>query len=92
MIGVTMVAANTFEAVVGRDPETRHQVTLSPECYRQLCGGAFTHEWLIVQVFRFLLERESNTQIPAELDVAAIGARFPEFEEDIARRLGIAAR
>ena len=66
MIGVTMIATNTYEAVVDRDGKSsRHRVTLSPQCYRALSGGAFTHEWVIVQVLRFLREREPTQPSPS---------------------------
>ena len=89
MIGVTMIAANTYEAVVDRDGKSsRHRVTLSPQCYRALSGGAFTHEWVIVQVLRFLREREPTQPIAEQFDVAEIGVRHADFEADIAHRLG----
>ena len=90
MIQVTMVDANTYQVVVdgrGRRP-TRHRVTLSQEYYRQLSGGTVTHEWVVVQAFQFLLEREANTSIRTELDLSDIGMRFDGFEADIGRRLG----
>ena len=95
MISVTLVDTNTYEVVCSRgagDPgeakqETVHRVRMSPETYRKLCGGAFTHEWLIVQAFQFLLERESNTEILEEFDLSTINRYFPEFEDEIARRL-----
>ena len=99
-----MTGADTYEVVVGavrgessaeaaqEASETRHQVTLSADCYKRLSGGAFTHEWVLVQVFRFLLERRrqhpSQSAIPERLDVAELDARFPGFAEDVARRLG----
>ena len=99
-----MTGADTYEVVVGSAPregategtetagETRHRVTLSAECYRRLSGGAFTHEWVLVQVFRYLLERRrqrpSEAEVPEQLDVAELEARIPDFADDIARRLG----
>lgn len=92
MISVTMVGANTYEVVVDSAQragaaELRHRVTLAPAYYRQLSGGAFSHEWVIVQAFRFLLERIPGREIAAELDLGELGERFPDFEQDIARRL-----
>ena len=92
-IEVTMVGPDTYEVVVGGgrgDPsgvETTHRVRMSQAYYRQLCGGRVTHEWVIAQSFRFLLEREPNTSILREFDLPTIGRYFPEFEADIAARL-----
>lgn len=102
MISVTMTAADTYEVVVGparrvqegaeKASETHHQVTLSAECYQRLSGGAFTHEWVLVQVFRLLLERRrqhpAEAEIPERLDVAELEARLPDFAADVAKRLG----
>ena len=87
MISVTMVDADVYEVVVEKPVETCHRVGLTQEYYRQLCGGKVTHEWLIIQAFRFLLEREPNTAILASFDLTDINRYFPEFEEELALRL-----
>lgn len=87
MISATMVDANVWEVVVEKPVETVHRVSLTPEFHRRLCGGGMTQEWVIIQAFRFLLEREANTSILAEFDLEEIGRYFPEFETDMARRL-----
>ena len=87
MIGVNMVAANVYEVVVEGDTETSHRVHMSQEYYRQLCGATVTHEYVMVQAFRFLLEREPNTSILREFDITDISRYFPEFEAVIKDRL-----
>lgn len=89
MISVTMNALNSYEVVVEHPVETIHQVTLSPEYYQSLCGSKVTHEWLIIQAFKFLLEREPNTAILQRFDIAEISRYFPEFETELKRRLGV---
>ncbi len=86
-ISVTLTDANSYEVVVDGDGETTHRVYMSQSYYRQLCGGTVTHEWVIVQAFRFLLERGPNTGILPAFDLQGIGERFPEFEVDMAERL-----
>ena len=91
MISATLVDLYTYEVVVeGSEAvsETRHRVKLSPEYYRKLCGGTITHEWLISQSFKFLLEREPNTSILKEFDLEVIAQYFPEYEEEISSRVG----
>ena len=60
MISVTLVDANTYEVVVGDGTRSVHRVRMHGDYYRKLSGGAFTHEWVLVQAFRFLLEREPS--------------------------------
>lgn len=88
MIGVTLIDADTYEAVLQRDGKRAiHRVQMSRNCYLRLSGGAFTHEWVIAQALQFLLEREAGAAIPAALNLADIGQRFPEFEAEVERRL-----
>ncbi|MCZ6658675.1 MAG: hypothetical protein O7C67_15390 [Gammaproteobacteria bacterium] len=87
MISVSLVDANTYRVVVEKDVETTHVVSMSQDYYRKLCGARVTHEWVIVQAFKFLLERESNTEILPEFDLPVINRYFPEFETEIAKRL-----
>ena len=88
MIAASLVDANTYEVVVSGDVETTHRVRMSPDYYRKLSGAQFTHEWVLVQAFQFLLEREPNTSILKEFDLTAINRYFPEFEDEMATRLG----
>ncbi len=91
MISATLVDLYTYEVVVeGAEAvaETRHRVKLLPEYYQKLCAGTITHEWLIIQSFKFLLEREPNTSILREFDLEVIASYFPEFEEEIGNRVG----
>ena len=88
MISVNLVATDTYEVVIGSETETRHRVHMSQQYYRKLCGGTVTHEWVIMQAFRFLLEREPNTDILIEFELEVISSYFPEFEADLKGRLG----
>ena len=69
MISVTMVDVHTYEVVVEGETETRHRVRMSADYHKKLCGGTMTQEWVIVQSFKFLLEREPNTAILASFDL-----------------------
>jgi hypothetical protein len=91
VISASLIDVNVYEVVVdGADggTETTHRVTLRPEYHQKLCGGTITQEWVIVQSFKFLLEREPNTAILSAFDLEDIGRYFPEYEEEIIARLG----
>ncbi len=87
MISATLVDTNTYEVVVSGDVETRHRVHMTQDYYKQLSGGTVTHEWVLIQSFRFLLEREPNTAILAEFDLPVIARYFPEYEHTITELL-----
>lgn len=91
MISATLIDLYTYEVVVeGAEAvaETTHRVKLTPEYYKKLCGSTITHEWLIIQSFKFLLEREPNTSILREFDLEDVSRYFPEYEEEISSRVG----
>jgi hypothetical protein len=88
MISASLVDANTYEVVVSGKTETVHRVRMSPDYYQKLCASTVTHEWVLIQAFQFLLEREPNTAILADFDLTVINRYFPEFETEIAKRLG----
>ncbi len=87
MIGVNMVAANVYEVVVEGETETVHRVHMSQEYYRSLCGATVTHEYVLVQAFRFLLEHEPNTAILEAFDLPDIAHYYPQFEAVMKDRL-----
>lgn len=83
MISVSMVDANIYDVRIEAETSTQHRVHMSQEYYRDLCGATVTHEWVLMQAFKFLLEREPNTAILAEFDLTVIREYFPEFEAEI---------
>ncbi|NCF33398.1 MAG: hypothetical protein GWP50_07485 [Proteobacteria bacterium] len=101
MISVNMIAADVYEVVIGQrvgaelkqgdiaiTEETEHRVHMSQEYYRKLCGATTTHEWVLLNAFQFLLEREPNTAILKTFDLPDIARYFPEFEAEMQERLG----
>ena len=82
-----MVDANLYEVHVEGESQTRHRVSMSQDYYRELCGATVTHEWVLMQSFKFLLDRESNTSILEEFDLEEIKNYFPEFETEIKKVL-----
>ena len=87
LISVSMVDANTYQVVVEGADETEYRVVMDPDYYKRLSRGEFTHEWVLVQVFRVLLERDANVSIPAEFDLKEFIAGDIEIESKIASRL-----
>ena len=82
-----MVGANTYQVVVEGADETEHQVVMGPDYYKHLSRGEFTHEWVLVQAFRVLLERDTGVSIPTEFDLKEFIAGEVEIESKIATRL-----
>jgi hypothetical protein len=81
---------NTYECQVTvkeRGSQTRHKVTLKRADYERLTGGDVSPETLVVESFRFLLEREPKESILRSFDLTVISRYFPEFEREIASRL-----
>ena len=66
--------------------ESRHRVTL-PTADLERYGGDASAEELLEASFRFLLEREPRQAILSRFEISVIESYFPEYPEEIARRL-----
>lgn len=87
MISVVMVDANLYQVVVEGEQESVHTVYMSQEYYRTLCGATITHEFVLVQAFRLLMEQAPNQPIPAEFDLFDMSRNYPDFTAELADRL-----
>ena len=67
--------------------ETRHRVTLRKSDYQELAAGKASPEDLVMESFRFLLERESKESILRSFDLMVIGRYFPQYRREIVKRL-----
>jgi hypothetical protein len=66
---------------------TLHEVKITSDDMDRLAGGS-SAERLVEESFRFLLEREPKEAILRSLDLAVIADYFPEYPEEVRRRLG----
>ena len=66
---------------------TQHRVTVRPEYLGDLGVAGSTPEKILQASFAFLLEREPNTSILRKFDLSEIERYFPEFREEIGRRV-----
>jgi len=66
---------------------TTHRVTVRRD-HRLRYGGDAPAERLLEESFRFLLEREPKESILQAFDLPVIEEYFPEYPEEIGRRLG----
>ncbi len=87
MISVNMVDANVYEVVVEGEKETVHRVAMSQAFYRELCGMTVTHEFVLIQSFRYLLDTVPSGEIPEEFDLEDTAAAHPDFVETVRTRL-----
>ncbi|MBT8446900.1 MAG: hypothetical protein KJO38_07120 [Gammaproteobacteria bacterium] len=63
---------------------TKHRVTLAEETLAQLAPAGTTPTAFVEAAFRFLLERETKSDILPSFDINVIKMYFPSFERDIA--------
>lgn len=78
----------TFQVTVSEGgSQTVHHVTLTSEAYERLAGGACGPDELVRRSFEYLLEREPKESILREFDIMVIARYFPEYEDEIARRV-----
>jgi hypothetical protein len=79
-IAVTPRGARGFEVVI--DGSSRHRVTV-PASF-----GDDDLERVVRVSFEFLLEREPASSILREFSLDVIGRYFPEYPDELPRRLG----
>ncbi|NIV03650.1 MAG: hypothetical protein GWN59_03210 [Calditrichae bacterium] len=87
MVSVEKVDDTTFKVTVEGKSTTTHTVNLDPAYYQKLTGGKVTEEMLIEKSFEFLLERESNNSILSQFDLPVINRYFPEYENEMKKKL-----
>ena len=74
---------------VGHDPgATHHEVDVVAADLERLDPGADHPEALVRAAFEFLLTREPRESILRRFELPVIGRYFPDWEADIAQRLG----
>lgn len=87
-LAVSALGAGRWRVEVHGASRTAHEVTI-PAGYLETLGLArAAPERVLEESFRFLLAREPNTSILASFALPDIARYFPEYESDIARRLG----
>ena len=69
--------------VTNNDSETNHEVLLKKDTWQRLKGERSNPKELIVDSFKFLLEREPKEAILGKFDLELIGKYFPEYEKEI---------
>jgi hypothetical protein len=66
---------------------TTHEVAVPRGLAAKIGGPGTTDQQLVEESFKFLLEREPNTSILRSFTIDKIGSYFPEWTDDMARRL-----
>ena len=60
---------------------------MNHDLYCELCGMTVTHEFVLIQSFRFLLDEVTNTEIPASFNLEDVNRRYPDFLPTVKARL-----
>lgn len=84
-IEVAPQGGGAFRVMVTGPPTTTHRVTIPKGMLDDLKG--VTPEAVVRESFAFLLEREPNTSILAEFSLDVIERYFPEYRQELPRRL-----
>ena len=61
---------------------------MSQAQYREICGATTTHEWVLLNVFQYLIEEEQFAELPAMFDLQDLENKLPGFLSEIRRRIG----
>jgi hypothetical protein len=86
-ISVSSLSAREFRVQVREgERETTHRVTVPERVGEGLKLGDDLEE-VVRESFRFLLEREPASSILAQFSLSEISSYFPEYTNELARRL-----
>ena len=69
------------------DQQTSHRVTVPESLMEELDLSEADHERVVRESFDFLLEREPASSIMSEFSLDVISGYFPEYPEELRRRL-----
>jgi len=81
------LSGDEFEVIVNEIKTTIHKVNLSDNVYKKLTKEKINKKKLIEFSFKFLLERESNTEILPTFELSVISNYFPEYINSINERI-----
>jgi hypothetical protein len=88
-ISITALEEGAFGVeVVEGQRNTHHRVTVPPSLLEDLGLQGVEPQDVVRESFEFLLEREPPTSILNEFSLDVIGRYFPEYSDELPRRLG----
>ena len=101
MISVNLVDSDVYEVIVSDRVETKlengrvkmrgesvYRVGMSQAQYREICGATTTHEWVLLNLFQYLIEEEQFADLPTSFDLQDLENKLPGFLSEIRRRIG----
>lgn len=87
-IHVSRLDPDRLRVEVGAGADTTvHEVTVTSKDVERFAPGS-SPEALVEESFRFLLEREPKESILSSFELPVIERYFPEYPEQIGRRMG----
>ncbi len=88
-VTVTAAGGGVYQVAVRQgSTSTEHRVTVPAAMIDDLGLEGIDESTLVQESFAFLLERESPASIMSRFDLPVISRYFPEYEQEIRRRLG----
>ena len=78
-ISINKISENEFSVTVSLETTSKHMVLIDDKTHLQLNNGRISKENLLKISFKFLLERESNSEILTSFELMVIQNYFPEY-------------
>ena len=82
-ISISKISESEFIVTVSLETTTKHMVLVDDKIHLQLTNGRISKENLLRISFKFLLERESNSEILNSFELTVIQNYFPEYVDFI---------
>ena len=78
-VSISKVSDSKFSVTVSLETTTNHVVLIDDKTHFKLTNGRISKEKLLKISFKFLLERESNSEILSSFKIMVIQNYFPEY-------------
>ena len=86
---ITELSKDKFEITVKANQITKHVVYVTDEMLFNLTKNKISKKELLNFSFNFLLERETNTSIPASFDIIVISKYFTEYPKKVSDKYNL---
>jgi hypothetical protein len=89
MAEITIIehSPGTYRVEVAGKSSTSHEVKVPSGLAQDIGGAGVDDADFVLASFKFLLEREPNTSILRTFSIEVIGSYFPEWRDEMKRRL-----
>lgn len=82
-----MTDAFTYRVEIEGESNAQFSITMTQQCYLDISKGQFTHEWVLVNLFRALMKRSELDQLGPVVDASELLLKYDWLNSELASSL-----